>query len=271
VILPANTVNSKAGNLATLLTKQLPAGDSTELKWEGASAVSYWQAAGSQPHWYEAYALLAAPPAEAPPPPPPVKLRKARLLKRNASEQPTQQFFSRSRHYAMRLGTAMHQLAAQLTWLDETPPQRLNELAQLLSPDFRAAAVRELQISLQRPAIAQCFLRPTGRYELWRERAFTVVQEGIVLHGKFDRVVVEMDAAGAATSATIIEYKTDFIRTTAEQAAAVQRALPQMENYRLGLGKILQLSSEHIRCELLFLSSSRPDGGRVRLFPERTL
>ena len=253
VVLAQPPKDSTAQTLATLMQAVLPEQKRDLLKWDEISAQRYWQAEDGEPNWYESVPLREAQPPLPIVEPPPVKLRKVRLPKRRPSDQPTTTFFSRERHYAMGLGSAVHALAAQLTWLDETPPSSLSELGRNLPTEFRAPAVRQLQISLQKPAIAQCFTRSAQPVELWRERAFALVHEGETISGTFDRVVVERDAEGTPVAARLLEFKTDTLRSPADQTAAVKRAMPQVQTYRLALARLLGLSEWALKVDLVFL------------------
>ncbi len=255
VVLPQPPKTSTAMNLATLILHMLPEGDETLVQWENVAAQRYWQAPGSVDDWYLNIPLRPESlPVLANVEPPPIKLRKVRLPRRRPSDLPIQNLFSRDRHYAMNVGTAVHALAAQVTWSDEVTTSGLNEWARSLPPEHRAAAVRQLSISLKLPEVIACFTRPVEPAELWRERAFALVHDGETLSGTIDRAVILADASGAVTGARLWEFKTDHVRSSADQAALVKRYTPQVQQYRTALAKLLGLTEWAVSAELVFLT-----------------
>ncbi len=254
VVLAQPPKKSTSKNLATLLLEVLPPQENRPFTWDGGSAEILWQSEDTDAAWYVDRALQEAPPPSPAPEPPPIILRKLRLPKRRPSDAAAQHLFSRERHHAMALGTAVHALAAQLTWLDETPLTSLTHLAVSLPAEFRNLAVRQLQISLQKPEIIRCFTRPEHPLQLWRERDFVLEHEGSLISGTFDRVVLELDDQGTPISARLLEFKTDVLRGSGELTAAVKRYTSQVHQYRLALAKLLALSEWAVHCELVFLS-----------------
>ncbi len=72
------------------------------------------------------------------------------------------------------------------------------------------------------------------------------------LSGTFDRVVIEREAGGRATAATILDFKTDRVGNDDEIAAAVAKYRPQLETYREVLRRMTGLPATSVRCQLLF-------------------
>ncbi len=154
----------------------------------------------------------------------------------------------------MGLGSAIHALAAQLTWLDPSTAADLPMLARSLPVEFRGPALRQIQISLQQAAIRHVFTRPSMAVELWRERSFALIQDGEQISGTFDRVQIERDAAGVVMRALLVELKSDASRIAADQAATLKRAIPQVQLYRIALMKLLHLSAAHVSCQVVLLT-----------------
>jgi ATP-dependent helicase/nuclease subunit A len=255
VVLPQPPKTSTAMNLATLLLHVLPDDDVRSVHWGEISAQRYWVAPGSLEDWYLEVPLRPEPlPVAAEGEPPPIKLRKVRLPRRRPSDLPVQNFFSRDRHYAMSVGTAVHSLAAQVTWLEDVTQAGLTEWARKLPTALRAPAVRQMNISLKLPEVMACFTRPAEPVELWRERAFALVHDGETLSGTFDRVVVLSDSTGVVTGARLLEFKTDHVRSAADQASLVKRYSPQIQQYRTALAKLLGITEWSVTAELVFLT-----------------
>ena len=138
---------------------------------------------------------------------------------------------------ALAYGRGVHDELATVTWLDELQP---------------AALTRPVRAALEQPAIRDVFERPAGDVELWRERPFAVRLDGAVVHGRFDRLVVERAASGAARSATVIDFKSDAVAGAAlERAVAHHR--PQAEAYRAAASALLKLPAEAVEVKLVFL------------------
>ncbi|MEL7087817.1 MAG: 3'-5' exonuclease, partial [Planctomycetota bacterium] len=123
---------------------------------------------------------------------------------------------------AQRRGREQHALLERVRYADEIDP---------------ADAPAALQPMLARPAVAAALSRKFGPdEELWRERRFVVADGKRLLNGTFDRVAVQRDAAGHATAAHLIDFKTD--RVAAHRPAIEHRVetyRPQLEAYRQAL------------------------------------
>jgi ATP-dependent exoDNAse (exonuclease V) beta subunit len=64
--------------------------------------------------------------------------------------------------------------------------------------------------------------------------------------------VVERDAAGSATRAVVIDYKTDLVGTAAELAAAVARHAGQLNLYRRVVAVLAEVPVGRVECGLVF-------------------
>jgi ATP-dependent helicase/nuclease subunit A len=89
------------------------------------------------------------------------------------------------------------------------------------------------------------------RVEVWRERPFEVILDGIWYTGIFDRVVVERDAQGQATKAWVMDYKTGRIT----MAVAVERHAGQINLYRRVVAVLTGITVESVRCTLVLTES----------------
>ena len=94
--------------------------------------------------------------------------------------------------------------------------------------------------------------RPNSpRSEVWRERAFEVVLDGVWVTGVFDRVVVSQDASGRAVRADVFDFKTDGVADEAGMAEVVARHTAQLEVYRQVAAVLVGLDVAVVECELV--------------------
>jgi ATP-dependent exoDNAse (exonuclease V) beta subunit len=149
-------------------------------------------------------------------------------------------------------------------WGGEPAEADLRQLAQRMMPqqpsDWREMQMQAFARMLERPAVRAALTLPAaatgGTFDLWRERPFAVRIDDELLTGLFDRVVIELDAAGAARSATLIDFKTDRLGARHEyRDAAVARYRPQIEAYRQALAAMLGLEPSRIGATLLFVEA----------------
>lgn len=142
---------------------------------------------------------------------------------------------------AAEFGTRMHDAFEQIEWLvDSSEPL----------PDILADA-------LATPEIRALFTKPSGKIELWREKAFSYVDGRQFYNGVFDRVHLEKDDAGQYTKATIIDFKTDRIHEGNTLEAATEKHRPQLEAYRHALSKIAQIPPDQIQLVLVFTDANK--------------
>lgn len=144
-------------------------------------------------------------------------------------------------------GRAVHGLLAQVEW------SGMHETAQLAAAwQKEGAAGREALTCLRAPQLAELWSKPSSvRVEVWRERAFEVVLDGVWYTGVFDRVMVERAAPGQATKAWVMDYKTGRIAV----AAAVERHAGQINLYRRVVAVLTGLPVESVRCTLVLTES----------------
>ncbi|MCC6415153.1 MAG: UvrD-helicase domain-containing protein, partial [Opitutaceae bacterium] len=145
---------------------------------------------------------------------------------------------------ARDFGREVHGLFAGVEWLAGGVPESLHET---LAAQGEAGA--EVLACLQAKALAAVWTRPAGA-ELWRERAFEAVIDGVWITGIFDRVVVERDAAGNAVRAVVYDFKTD---ESVEHA--VERHAPQLGLYRVAVAQLTGLPEAKVGCILVMTRS----------------
>ena len=97
------------------------------------------------------------------------------------------------------------------------------------------------------------FAKPEGASVVWREQTFSLLSEGELVNGTFDRVVLRQDASGRWLSAEIIDYKTDRdMASDADFEVGAERHRKQLEFYRKALSALTGLSAEKIPLNIVF-------------------
>lgn len=155
-----------------------------------------------------------------------------------------------SAHAATVFGAAVHEAFAQIEWLaDPTSVSSARAPAAMAaSEEVRA----EIDACLRAPEIARLFARARPAAEVWRERAFELLLGDELVSGVFDRVLVERDATGRATAATVVDFKTDRLASPAGLDEAAARHRPQLDRYREALAHLLGLPAEKISATVVF-------------------
>ena len=198
-----------------------------------------------------------------PPPMPPVSVeitrvdpaavsKPHRLLSRLPSagkggELPGALMFSLESGGAAEFGTAVHELLAEVEWLDAAALGRFTKAWAV-----RGVAGREAIACLRASELAGVWAQPAAaRTEVWRERSVEVVLDGVWVTGVFDRVVVETDAAGRARRTTVFDFKTDRMEVDADPGVVTARHSGQLNVYRRVAGMLTGLAPEAVECELV--------------------
>ena len=90
---------------------------------------------------------------------------------------------------------------------------------------------------------------------VWREQTFSLLSDGELVNGAFDRVVLRQDAVGRWLSAEIIDYKTDRdIKNDDDLHVGAGRHRKQLEFYRTALSSLTGLPDETITLKIVFTS-----------------
>ena len=180
--------------------------------------------------------------------------RPARLLARRPSAMHVEQVpaaasFVLETSAGAQFGTDVHEMFAQVEWADGAATDRwANAWPKGGAP---ADAVAEAIACLREPALASVWARREFA-EVWRERAFEVVLDGVWVTGVCDRVVVERDAAGRTQRAEVFDFKTDRVATAADVAVAIERHETQLNVYRRVAAMLTGLPVEAVTCQLIF-------------------
>lgn len=162
--------------------------------------------------------------------------------------------FALKRNGAADFGTAVHELFAEVEWLEPGAIEGFE--AAWTEKSGPGDAMAEVLECLRAQELAKVWGRPSGdgarAIEVWRERAFEIVLDGAWVTGIFDRVVVERTGDGRASKATVIDFKTDRVGSAVEIGAAVARHSLQLNLYRRVVSALTGLELGNVDCELVF-------------------
>ena len=115
------------------------------------------------------------------------------------------------------------------------------------SGDLSSEAASLLRGFLEKPTARDVFAKPTGFFDLWREKAFDLMMDGEWVSGIFDRVVIHCSTEGQPVSATIYDFKTDHGTDTEIE----ERYFGQMAVYRQAVCKLLAIPSESVSTKIV--------------------
>lgn len=173
------------------------------------------------------------------------------------------ELFSIKAERKRRIGTALHLLFSDIEWLDDKPFDRAlleqrvatvcvsNQEVQEVVDRF-LGAVREPSIRAQLSS-DMSDIKVCGRTtSVMREFPFVVEKDGVVFHGRIDRLVVERDNE-AITRILIIDYKTDSAKGDQAKKELVDRYNPQMQLYKVGAAALFKVDEGLVDCELCFI------------------
>ncbi len=165
------------------------------------------------------------------------------------------QIFNPTNGEACDFGTRVHTIFEEIEWADESTLADLQTKWEDRGAGAASVvndALDQVMGSLANDEIRAVFSRPAANALVWREKKFEVLLKGEWLSGIFDRVVIEQDAVGKASQATIIDFKTNRVSTAVEIAGSVENYRHQLEIYREVLQRLTGLTREKIRCGLLY-------------------
>jgi ATP-dependent helicase/nuclease subunit A len=148
---------------------------------------------------------------------------------------------------AVAFGAAVHECLAEIEWAGPT--------ADALAGEWEAhggVAQSEAAACLRAEELRGVWARPVAeRVDVWRERAFEVVLDGVWVTGVFDRVVVTRSADGRAVRATVFDFKTDRIEPGGDFAVVAARHAGQLGLYRRVVAMLTQLEAADVGAEVV--------------------
>ena len=198
------------------------------------------------PEWFE---HLPPPDFSRPPAPavPRLTVREKRQTVRRATPSASafhgcaaSDLFVRQENRATQRGTRLHEALSRIVWLNETAPQPAD------------LPVSEVDLTVD-SAFRDALRQPPHAIDLWRERSFELIADGLWISGTLDRVV--FFETNGVRSAQIYDFKTnrkrdneaddDFAKRMQETYAG------QMTHYRQALAHLAGLPPYAICCTLL--------------------
>lgn len=251
---------------ADLLRERL-AGQDTPVQGPGGLAQRF---ACGAPDWYLKVGGKAPEPA-APAPGPLPLVFSPRIARHEPSKElgaartlSAQWIFSLESGDVRTFGSALHGLFQKIEWLESTDIERLVS-------DWRATAAgsaavlrdveRQFRECLTHDDVRGCLARPAPHATVWTEAPFDQVMEidgeRRILSGRFDRLVVERDAAGRALCATVVDFKSDRVENERQLRERAAGHAAQMRDYARVAVRLLGLPLAHVRCLLLFTRLGR--------------
>ncbi|MEO0413615.1 MAG: 3'-5' exonuclease, partial [Verrucomicrobiota bacterium] len=153
--------------------------------------------------------------------------------------------FSREGKVARELGTLIHEWFELIEWIEDF---KLTSL-----PVQSGDAFDQFAQCLENDAVRTALSRPNAKAECWREKRFEILLQNEWLSGTFDRVVIDHQNK----KATILDFKTDRVKSEKDIAEAVEKYRPQLETYRQVLERMTDIAGGNITLQLLFTRPSR--------------
>lgn len=220
--------------------------------------------------WFEDHALeepVSTPEIEAPCETIGALLRKVQPLARRLTPSEEESFrvtgevlFAAGREKGRNFGSLVHNLLAEIEWSDGADEKTLRELWSArgfdLENGFVEAAGQVLALASSE-STAHVFHRPRSSVTLWRERAFDLLHKDEWVSGVMDRVVIERDSSGTATSAWLIDFKTDSVENDDQLRGKVEGYTPQLTFYRTAISTLTGLGLNFICASLVFTRLKR--------------
>ena len=159
--------------------------------------------------------------------------------------------FARRQDHAMQVGSEVHEIFQKIEWLEDK--SAASEFFKDLPSETSDQAIFHVRRVLSTNETLQAFVLPGHNAEVWREKSFSIRQDGNLINGSFDRVVLLRDSKGDYSRAEIIDFKTDHdVRNQDELEHASQRHASQLEHYRVALACLTGIPRESISIFLLF-------------------
>lgn len=161
-------------------------------------------------------------------------------------------------HSGRTFGSAIHRMFQHVQWLDEMEPDE----AALLAAAGDGGLVAQFRAMLGRPAVRQtlsrCDYPGAAHVELHNEHPFMHRDNGQIMRGSIDRLVITHDADNQrAVAAHVVDFKTDRVAENGPAAldALVAHYEAQMGAYRRAVAAAHHLDPAAVRVTLLFVNA----------------
>lgn len=174
---------------------------------------------------------------------------------------PAQWLFKTEAGDVRAFGSAIHRLFQKIEWIEESDIDKIvagYRAEAPLSETILADVEKQFRTCLANSEIRRRLARPAGAAaaEVWREAPFDLVMETegkrYLMSGRFDRLVVERDAAGRPTRATVFDFKSNRVESEADLEKAADGYAGQMTDYARAAARILGLQAGQVSTVLLF-------------------
>ena len=137
----------------------------------------------------------------------------------------------------------------QMDWYDDTIP-----FGSQLYKEIEPSTLESLKACFNAKNIQEIFHKPDTPCILWKEKAFTLSENQVLINGVFDRVHIFIDKNNRYQKAQIIDFKTDSIGEESSLDQAIEKHQMQLKSYHNALSNLLNLDKDKIETYLLFTS-----------------
>ncbi len=165
---------------------------------------------------------------------------------------------------AAAFGTEVHALLALVEWW--TPESREPWRAATRVAGFSDNAIALAAACLDAPGLSEVFTPPpgAGSSEVWRERAFEMVDGSAWITGKFDRVIVERAADGVVERVRVYDFKTDRVgRDPSEWRSVADGHARQMTIYGRAAARLAGAPPDRVTTSVILVNAAHADGRRA--------
>ena len=178
---------------------------------------------------------------------------------------PAQWLFKKEAGDVLAFGSAIHRLFQKIEWLEDTDLAGVIAAWRSESPEpapLLDEVEQQFRNCLSNHEVRQQLNRPAGVHaEVWREAPFNLILDAngtpSLLSGRFDRLMVERNAAGRPVRATIFDFKSNRVANDHELRLAAEGYAVQMADYALAAARLLSLPLAQITTQLLFTRIGR--------------
>jgi ATP-dependent exoDNAse (exonuclease V) beta subunit len=148
-----------------------------------------------------------------------------------------------------QFGQLVHDAFQQIDWYDNTMG-----FESQLNNTIKPSTLEHLKTCFKEKDMQEFFTKPETSYILWKEKAFTLSENQILINGVFDRVHIFVDEQKRYARAQIIDFKTDTITEDFKISQAIEKHQKQLLSYQDAVSKLLKLDKAKIETYLLFTS-----------------
>ena len=165
---------------------------------------------------------------------------------------------------ALQRGSIIHGMFELVEWLEQSPPSKaaLRGVARAAGAthDQVDALVQDFEAMILRPQVARAlsrssYLRPDHTLHVYRELPFALREEGKLITGAMDRVVVRK-LGRLVHDVDVLDYKTDSVDEDSMQDR-VEHYRPQIDAYRRAAARVFGVTESQVSGRLVFVQAGR--------------